>query len=126
MTADKLTVWHNTRCPVCDAGVRRQRSKLIEAVRSGAIEFRDINLGPQALAGRGATLDDVRRRLHATDAQGRLVVGADVAIEIWRRTPGERWMAAILGAPLLVHVTRFAYDRFADILFAWNRRNGRW
>jgi predicted DCC family thiol-disulfide oxidoreductase YuxK len=23
-------------------------------------------------------------------------------------------------------LTRFAYDRFADLLYAWNRRNGRW
>jgi predicted DCC family thiol-disulfide oxidoreductase YuxK len=23
-------------------------------------------------------------------------------------------------------VTRFAYDRFADLLFAWNKWKGRW
>jgi predicted DCC family thiol-disulfide oxidoreductase YuxK len=23
-------------------------------------------------------------------------------------------------------VTRFAYDRFADLLYAWNRRKGHW
>jgi hypothetical protein len=39
-----LVVWYNTRCPVCDAGIGRQRSKLVESVRAGLIEFRDINL----------------------------------------------------------------------------------
>ena len=74
----RLTVWYNTRCPVCDAGIVRQRNKLLALVKAGAIEFRDINLEPDALAAHGATLDDIRRRLHATDDTGRLLVGADV------------------------------------------------
>ena len=80
----RLTVWYNTRCPVCNGGIDWQRSKLVAAVRAGEIAFKDINVEPAALATYGATLDDVRRRLHATDAQGRLIVGADVAIAIWR------------------------------------------
>ena len=126
MPRSALTVWYNTRCPVCDAGISRQKRRLIEAVKAGRIAFRDINLEPAALAGHGASLEDIRRRLHATDAEGRLLVGADVAIAVWRRTPGEGWLAALFGNPLLLPLTRFAYDRFADLLYAWNRRNGRW
>jgi predicted DCC family thiol-disulfide oxidoreductase YuxK len=122
----QLTVWYNTRCPVCDAGIDRQRNKLLDAVKSGAVAFRDINLEPDALAQYGASLDDVRHRLHAMDAAGRLIVGADVAIEIWRLTPGERWVAALLGNPVARPITRFVYDRFADLLYAWNRRRGHW
>lgn len=122
----KLTVWYNTRCPVCDAGIDRQRNKLIAAIEAGAIEFRDINLEPEALAAHGAALDDVRRRLHAVDEAGRLLTGADVAVAIWRRTPGEAWLAKLVGAPGLIQVARLGYDRFADMLFAWNKRKGRW
>ena len=126
MTERRLIVWYNTRCPVCDAGIDWQRNKLLAAVRAGRLSFSDINQQPQALAAYGASLDDVRRRLHATDASGRLIVGADVAIEIWRITPGESWLASLFGNPAMLPVTRFAYDRFADLLFAWNRRKGRW
>ena len=126
MSASPLTVWYNTRCPVCDAGIDWQRSKLLAAVRAGTIAFKDINQQPDALAAYGATLDDIRRRLHATDETGRLIVGADVAIAIWRRTPGEGWIAAMLGNRLILPLTRFVYDRFADVLFAWNKRNKRW
>ncbi len=126
MGSPRLTVWYNTRCPVCDAGIGRQRNKLIAAVKAGAIAFRDINLEPEALAAHGASLEDIRRRLHATDQDGRLLVGADVAIAVWRLTPGERWLAALLGNPVMRPITRFAYDRFADLLYAWNRRKGRW
>jgi len=126
MSTPRLTIWYNTRCPVCDAGIDFQRNKLLAAVRAGTIEFKDINEQPDALAAYGATLDDIRRRLHATDEAGRLIVGADVAVALWRLTPGQGWLAALLGNRLMLPVTRFVYDRFADILFAWNRRKGRW
>ena len=122
----KLTVWYNTKCPVCNAGIDRQRNRLLQAAQSGAIEFRDINFEPDALARFGAGLEDVRRRLHAVGADGRLHVGADCAIAIWQRTPGDAWFGRIFALPGLIHVARFAYDRFADLLYAWNRRNGHW
>jgi predicted DCC family thiol-disulfide oxidoreductase YuxK len=126
MTGHRFVVWYNTRCPVCDAGIDWQRNKLLAAVRAGQLSFRDINQEPRALAAFGASLDDVRRRLHATDESGRLIVGADVMIAIWRLTPGEGWLASLFGNPVILPVTRFAYDRFADLLFAWNRWKGRW
>jgi predicted DCC family thiol-disulfide oxidoreductase YuxK len=126
MAASHLTIWYNTRCPVCDAGIDWQRNKLLAAVCAGTIQFKDINEQPEALAHYGASLDDIRRRLHATDEAGRLIVGADVAVALWRLTPGHGWLAALLGNRLTLPVTRFVYDRFADILFAWNRRKGRW
>ena len=126
MTPPALTIWYNTKCPVCDAGIDRQRNKLVSAVKATTIEFRDINVEPQALAAFGVDVDDVRRRLHAVDERGRLIVGADVAIAVWRRSPGEGWLAAILGAPVIIHATRFVYDRLADLLWLWNKRSGRW
>src|SRR5215471_9025641 len=114
MTTSKLTVWYNTKCPVCNRGIEWQNSRLVRAARSGAVEFRDINLEPNALARYGVDPDD------------QLFVGADCAIEIWRRTPGDFWLGRVLGLPVLRQITRFGYDRFADLLYAWNRRNGRW
>jgi predicted DCC family thiol-disulfide oxidoreductase YuxK len=121
-----LTVWYNTRCPVCDAGIDAQKNKLIALVKSGAVEFRDINLEPDALARFGAGLEDIRRRLHAVNGAGRLLTGADVAVAVWRMTPGQGWLAAVFGNPLMLPLARFGYDRFADALYAWNRRKGRW
>jgi predicted DCC family thiol-disulfide oxidoreductase YuxK len=122
----KLTVWYNTRCPVCNAGIDRQRNRLLQAAQSGAIEFRDINFEPEGLARFGANLEDVRRRLHAVDPEGKLHVGADCAVAIWRRTPGEAWLGRLVGFPGLIQIARFAYDRFADLLYSWNRRKGHW
>jgi predicted DCC family thiol-disulfide oxidoreductase YuxK len=126
MTGHRLVVWYNTRCPVCDAGINWQRNKLLAAVRAGDISFSDINEQPDALAGFGASLDEIRRRLHATDEAGRLIVGADVAIAMWKVTPGEGWLASLFGNRLMLPLTRFGYNRFADVLFAWNKWKGRW
>ena len=121
-----LTVWYNTRCPVCDAGINWQKNRLVQAARSGAIIFRDINAEPEALARFGASLEDIRRRLHAVDATGHLLVGIDCAIAIWQRTPGMSGLASLLAGPILHPISAFAYDRFADFLYAWNRRKGHW
>ena len=122
----RLTVWYNIRCPVCNAGIDWQRNRLLRTVRAGEVEFRDINLEPEALAPFGAGLEAVRRRLHGVDAEGRLHVGADCAIEIWRCTPGDAWLGGLLGLAVIRPVTRFVYDRFADRLYSWNRQKGHW
>src|SRR5260221_10203677 len=122
----KLTVWYNTKCPVCNAGISKQRDRLIRALRENAIEFRDINLEPDALTHFGAGVNDVRRSLHAVDADGRLYVGMDCAIAIWRRTPGEEWLARVIGTPVIRQLASFGYDRFADVLYAWNRWKRHW
>ncbi|MFB6415131.1 MULTISPECIES: thiol-disulfide oxidoreductase DCC family protein [Bradyrhizobium] len=126
MPAANFTIYYKTRCPVCDAGIDWQRNKLLALVRAGIVEFKDINEQLDALAHFGATLDDIRRRLHATDEAGRLIVGADVAIALWRLTPGEGRLAALFGNRVALPFTRFVYDRFSDLLFAWNKRSGRW
>ncbi len=126
MSMPQLTVWYNTRCPVCDAGIGWQRHKLLALVRPGRVAFRDINEQPDALAAHGVSVDDVRRRLHATDEEGRLITGADVALLLWKLTPGEGWLAKVLRNRMMRPVTRFGYDRFADVLFAWNKWKGHW
>ena len=126
VTRPNLTVWYNTKCPVCNAGIGWQRSRLVRAARAGVIEFRDINLEPDALARFGAGVEDVRRRLHGVDADGRLHVGADCAIEIWLRTPGDVWLGRAWGLAIIRPMANFGYDRFADLLYRWNRRKGHW
>jgi predicted DCC family thiol-disulfide oxidoreductase YuxK len=34
-------------------------------------------------------------------------------------------LATLFGNPVFVPITRLAYHRFADMLYAWNRRKGR-
>ncbi len=120
-----LTVWYNTKCPICNGGINWQRNRLVPVAREGGIAFRDINGEPDALSRYSKTLADVRRRLHGVDEEGKLFIGVDCAIEIWRRTPGDAWLAGLLSLPFIHTAARLTYDRFADALYAWNRWKGR-
>ena len=71
-------------------------------------------------------VEDVRRRLHAVDSEGQLHVGADCAIAIWRATPGDGLLGWLLGLAIIHQIAGVAYDRFADLLYAWNRWKGHW
>jgi len=122
----KLTVWYNTKCPVCNSGIKWQKNRLLRAAQAVAIDFRDINLEPTALSNFSIRIEDIRRRLHGVDAEGRLFIGADCALEIWLRTPGDQWLARLLGFKGMRPIARFGYDRFADFLYTWNRHKGNW
>jgi predicted DCC family thiol-disulfide oxidoreductase YuxK len=90
--------------------------------------FTDITAAPDALAGDGLTLDDVRRHFYLRDASGTLHRGAAATATaiLWRMTPRRRWLGWLISRPVLRTIACLGYDWFADRLYAWNRRKGRW
>ena len=121
-----LTDFYNMRSPFCEAGIAAERNRLLPLVRSGWVKFREIDHEPYVLWKLGASLEDVRKRLHALKANGRPVVSADVALALWKMGIGRRWLAALLGLPGLRQLTRLGYDLFAEALYRWNLRRGHW
>lgn len=121
-----LTIFYNTHCPVCDAGIRDQKRRLMVLVRSGEVVFEDINQRPDALQRFGASVEDIRKKLHAIDADDQLLVGADVAIAMWRITPGLKWLATLGGNPVTLPISRLCYNLLAHFLYKWNKRKGHW
>ena len=119
-------VFYNSACPVCRAGMDEQRGAMEKAGVGGDVAFTDMTAAPDALADDGLTLDDVRRHFYVRDAAGALHRGADATAVLWRLTPRRRWLGWLISRPVLRPVTRAAYDWFADRLYAWNRRKGRW
>lgn len=102
---------------------------MIDLVKAGRLEFRDINDEPFRLADFGSSLDDIRKRLHALERHSdseRLLIGADVVIALWRRTSGQGGLAKLFGNPITRPITRLGYNMFAEVLFAWNKRRGHW
>jgi predicted DCC family thiol-disulfide oxidoreductase YuxK len=118
-------VFYNSACPVCDAGVKEQRRKM-EKCAANALAWTDMTVAPEALRSEGLTLDHVRRHIYARDSAGRLHRGADAIALLWKATPGRRWLGRLIMLPGLRAVSRWLYDRFADRLYSWNQRRGRW
>lgn len=121
----KLIVFYNTLCPVCKAGISGYERAMLSLVKSGAVEYRDINLEPDRFSDSGISVEDVRKKLHAL-RDGQLLVGADVAIAIWQLMPQRKWLGNLLSVPPFQQIARTGYHILAQILYAWNRRKGNW
>jgi predicted DCC family thiol-disulfide oxidoreductase YuxK len=124
----KPKLYYNSACPVCRTGIEQQRAKMEVTLPEGSdtIIWCDIATTPEAATEIDRSVDQIRHSLHMVDETGRLLVGADVAIAMWTMTPGRRWLGWLVGLPGIRQLARWGYDRFADRLFAWNRRHGRW
>ena len=124
----KPKLYYNSACPVCRTGIDQQRARMDASLPAGSdtILWCDIAQTPDAAGEIGRSVDQIRHSQHMVDEKGKLLVGADVAVAVWRMTPGRRWLGWLVGLPVIRQLARWGYDRFADGLFAWNRWRGRW
>ncbi len=90
------------------------------------IEWIDIHKNPEAVQQLGATVEEVRERLHIKDEQGRIHVGSEAFKELWIRTPTQRWLGKLLAVPVLSTIAETLYNKFAHYLYQWNRKKARW
>jgi predicted DCC family thiol-disulfide oxidoreductase YuxK len=124
--ARKLEILYNSACPVCDAGVKRHQDLMQASTARGETAWTDVTCHAEALGRASLTLEQVRRHIYVRDADGTLHRGADAFAVLWRATPGLRWLGALMSLPGLRTLARFTYDWFADRLYNWNQRRGRW
>ena len=121
---EKLKVYYNSACPVCDAGIRGQKRRMAGCPVD--VDWIDIHSRPDALNEIGASREFVRERLHVVDEKGELRVGAEAFRALWANTVGQRSLARVAGLPLVNWLANGAYNAFAALLYAWNRLNRRW
>jgi predicted DCC family thiol-disulfide oxidoreductase YuxK len=114
------TIYYNSACPVCDAGVCAMKSRT-----SGEnAEWIDVHQAPELLTPLGLKLEDVRERLHMVDTDGRVQVGAPAIAAAWSLQSRWGWLAKPMSWYGLRTLSEWAYDRFARQLYRWNRRQG--
>ena len=116
------TVYYNSACPVCDAGIATQREKM----QACNIQWIDVHTHPAAVQQLGSDLESVRERLHVKDAAGRVLVGAPALAALWQQTPGLRFWGRVAKLPILRSLLSTAYNLFAKALYRWNRWKTHW
>jgi predicted DCC family thiol-disulfide oxidoreductase YuxK len=129
MTATpEITVCYNGACPVCRAEMERYQ-RIANATAGGRalpLGWNDINTATELFRRHNIDFDTAMRRLHAVDAEGRLIRGIDVFVAIWRRLPGYRLAAAIVGSPLVRPLAWALYEGVvAPLVFRYSRRRWR-
>lgn len=119
--AGTVTAYYNGACPVCRAEMTAYRR--IAEEKGLAIAFSDAAQDAAPAAALGLTPDRALRRLHAVDAEGKLHVGFDAMLLVWRQVPRTRWMGWLFGLPLVRPVAGWLYEHVVSwSLYHWARR----
>lgn len=118
----EIKVYYNSACPVCNAGISRQKTKM----RGYKVQWKDVHIEQNACQEIGAEREFVRERLHAIDERGRIRIGVEAFETIWRHNPDERWKAGLVSLPGIKQIATVIYNAFARLLYKWNRFNRRW
>ena len=117
-----MNVYYNSACPVCKAGIEGQ----VEKSSSCEMQWADVHANNELVAEVHADLEFVRERLHVVDEHGRLYVGFDAFLAIWKNSPTERWKARVFGLPIIRRVCGLGYNLFAAVLYKWNISKNHW
>ena len=120
MDTTATTVYYNSACPVCDAGICHQKKQM----QGCAVAFVDVHARPDVARELGIELEFLRERLHVMDGAGKLHVGERAFTTLWSQTPGQRWLARL--ARPFAWLTGPLYRLAARMLYRWNRRRGHW
>ena len=119
-SSSSATVYYNSACPVCDAGIGYQRKRMQDC----RVEWIDVHARPELAEELGIDLEVLRERLHVRDGAGQLHVGDHAFVLLWSQTRGQRWLAWL--ARPFTWLTGPLYDFAARHLYRWNRRRGHW
>jgi predicted DCC family thiol-disulfide oxidoreductase YuxK len=120
----KVSVYYNSACPVCNAGIAAQRRRLQSC--NVDVEWIDIHRNPERLTETGASREFVRERLHVVDDAGVMRVGAEAFGALWSQTPHQRVLAMVIRTQGIRVLVGWAYNVVAAGLYRWNRWRGRW
>ena len=114
--SETLTVIYNGACPICRREIDHYRRQA-----GNDLNWLDATAG--SLPVPGLEPDEVFRRLHVMDGDGRTRAGVDAFIALWGRLPRYRWLARTFASPPIRGIASVVYDRLiAPPLYAWHRR----
>jgi len=119
---DKLNVYFNSACPVCNAGITSQKNKSTAC----AIQWKDVHQDTRLANDLGKDISIVRKYLHVTDKNNQHHIGIDAFILLWENSPKERWKVTFFSLPLINQLSQFGYYGFANLLYAWNKLRKNW
>lgn len=120
----KVKTFYNGECPVCRAEMTAYGRTA--AAKGLPMAFCDVAADAGPAADLGISPDQALRRLHALDPEGRLHVGFDAMLLVWRGIPRTRWLARLFRLPLVKPVAAWLYEHVvAAALYRWALRRRR-
>lgn len=99
-------VLFNADCPVCNAEICHYRN--YTEARGIGVAYDDLN--SDALLPWGIDADTAAQRLHVIK-EGQLHVGVAAFVALWSDMPRYRWLAKLVGLPVIWQISNWVYDR---------------
>jgi predicted DCC family thiol-disulfide oxidoreductase YuxK len=108
-TDQPLTVYYDGQCPLCV----REISLYRRLDRKGAIQWHDVSQGVGDLACDAVTQKEALDRIHAREADGTILTGAQAFVAMWQRLPGFAGLAPIARRQPVLGLMEAGYGWFA-------------
>lgn len=101
----KTTVYFDGSCPLCNAEISVYRKRTTDVM------FVDVSQA-DVVPPKDLSREEAMKRFHIRRRDGTLLNGGDAFIELWRQTPGFRFLGRLLQLPGLRIITNLAYNGF--------------
>ena len=109
-----ITIFYDGKCGLCSREINYYK----KIAQVDKFQWLDIATDPAPLKPLKISQADGLRRLHGLDTAGRLHIGVDAFLLIWRELPYWRLLSMIGGLPGIRHFAQLVYNRFADYRFS--------
>lgn len=108
-----ITVFYDGKCGLCSKEINYYRN----IAPDGVFNWQDITVSAEDLKKEGIRLCEGLKLLHAKDINGKIYIGVDAFILIWKQLKRWKLLAAIISLPLIRQATNFVYKIFASWRF---------
>ena len=108
-----ITVFYDGKCGLCSKEINYYR----KIAPTGIFDWQDITTSADDLKKEGISLADGLKLLHAKDHNGKIHIGVDAFLLIWRQLKRWRVLAFLVGLPIIRHITNCVYLAFANWRF---------
>lgn len=118
----RAEVFYDGSCPLCRREIAVYRNRLGDE----AVDWVDVSKAGGRVIAPDLDRDTALRRFHVRDTSGTLLSGAAAFVELWRQTPGFRWLARLARLPGMTPLLEIAYRGFLVLRPAVQRLFARW
>ena len=109
-----IKVFYDGKCGMCSREIRHY----MKISPRETFIWRDIANEPQHLKEINVSQSNALKRLHVIDQDGKIQIGVDAFIAIWRKIPRWRLLAFLCAIPGIKFTLGVLYNKFADWKFA--------
>lgn len=106
----KSILYFDGSCQLCRAEIRHYRGVDL----TGALGFVDVS-SPDPPLPDSLTRQQVMKRFHVSDRNGKILSGAEAFVEVWSRLPAWRWAARAAMLPGVMRALEAGYTLFLPI-----------